>query len=303
MEELKMSNGAVQTTYMGPDKRMHQGFIIGGKTYKDQAGTERIETGSTVYTGGGDFLMTEAGGVKLPGSVTNDVRNAYQNGATHLDEAYAARRRAINSATARTQDAIDDQRKTANRQYADANRAAYQAYVNASNPYGAAEEQRARLGLAGSGYSETSRMRTANTYQQSLSENRLARDTYLRELDNAYREARYNGDIELANALANYQQLVYQHGINAAEAIAAQENAAYNAGIAADQAKWQRDVYAREQELAAQERQRRRELEEREYQQMLWERAYRMAQAGFSNENIAGTLGVDLNQLYRIVNS
>jgi len=288
------NNKVTQVTYQDPNKNMQKGFIMDGRTYKDPYGNERIETGSIVHTAGGDFKLTEAGGVKLPGSVANDIRNAYQKSAAHLGNAYKAQQNAINTATRRSQAQINDQRENANAQYRDANRTAYQAYVNASNPYGAAEEQRAKLGLANSGYSESSKMRAANTYQQALSQNNLARNAYMRELDNAYRDAQYNGDIELARALENYQQLVYKNGIDAAEAIASQENIAYNAGIAEDNTRWER-------ELAAQEAARRRELDEREYRQRLWENAYKMAAAGFSDENIAKTLGVSLDELYRVV--
>ena len=211
MEELKMNNQRVyQTTYQTPDKKINTGYIINGKTYTNPQGTERVPTGSTVHTGGGDFLLTEAGGVKLPGSVTNDIRRAYDSGYSRLGAGYSAQREAINTATRRNQARIAEQRKDAATQYGNSNRAAYQAYMNASNPYGAAAEQQAKLGLANSGYSESSKLRTANTYQQALSQNALARDAYLRELDNAQREAQYEGDIQLANALA----IIGRYGYN-----------------------------------------------------------------------------------------
>ena len=204
-----MNNQRVyQTTYQTPDKKINTGYIINGKTYTNPQGTERVPTGSTVHTGGGDFLLTEAGGVKLPGSVTNDIRRAYDSGYSRLGAGYSAQREAINTATRRNQARIAEQRKDAATQYGNSNRAAYQAYMNASNPYGAAAEQQAKLGLANSGYSESSKLRTANTYQQALSQNALARDAYLRELDNAQREAQYEGDIQLANALAIYLKIL-----------------------------------------------------------------------------------------------
>ncbi len=285
---------AIGVVYQTPDGKSAQGYIIDGKTYKDEAGTTRVDIGSTVPTAGGTFTLTAAGGVKTPASVANDLVSAYGRSGAHLGVAYDARKNAINGATARTQDRINNQKRQAHTQYEDANRAAYQAYVNASNPYGAAEEQRAKIGLANSGYSETSKMRLANTYQQALGENIRSRNAYLQELDNAYREARYNGDIELATALAEYEQLVYRHGIDAAEAIAAQNNLAYNAGMNANEALWQRQKYEREWYAEQEERRRAREKE-------LWNRAYKLVDKGFSNQQIADTLGVSLNELYYVM--
>ncbi len=285
---------ATGVIYQTPDGKSAQGYIIDGKTYKDEGGTTRVDIGSTVPTAGGTFTLTAAGGVKTPASVANDLTSAYKQSAEHLGAGYDARRNAINAATSRAQDRINDQKKNVQMQYEDANRTAYQAYVNASNPYGASEEQRARIGLANSGYAETSKMQLANTYQQALGQNIRSRNAYLQELDNAYRDAKYNGDIELANAIADYEQLVYRHGIDAAEAIAAQNNLAYNVGMNANEALWQKKMY--ENEWNAEEQERRQAWEKE-----LWNRAYKLADKGFSNQEIADTLGVSLNDLYRVI--
>ncbi len=281
--------------YQTPDGKNAQGYIIDGKTYKDENGTTRVDIGSTVPTAGGTFTLTGAGGVKTPASIANDMSAAYKQSAGHLGAAYDARKDAINAATSRTLDNINDNKRDAQTRYEEANRVAYQAYVNASNPYGAAEEQRAKIGLANSGYAETSKMQLANTYQQALGQNILSRNAYLQELDRAYRDAQYNGDIELANAIADYEQLVYRHGIEAAEAIAAQNNLAYNAGINANNELWNRQMY--EREWAAEEQERARAWEKE-----LWRRADILAsEYGLSNQEIADTLGVSLNDLYRAV--
>lgn len=290
-DKQKKTTGVI---YQTPDGKNAQGYIIDGKTYKDENGTTRVDIGSTVPTAGGTFTLTGAGGVKTPSSVANDLNTAYQQSAGHLGAAYDAKKNAINAATSRTLDHINDKKKDAYTQYEDANRAAYQAYVNASNPYGAAGEQHAKIGLANSGYAETSKMKLANTYQQALGQNLLSRNVYLQELDNAYRDARYNGDIELANAIADYEQLVYRHGIDTAEAIAAQNNLAYNAGIDANNQFWQRQMYEREWNAEEQER-------IRAWKTELWNRAYKLANKGFSNQQIADTLGVSLNDLYSVM--
>ncbi len=276
-----------QTIYQNPQGKNEVGYIIDGKTYKDQAGTQRIDIGSVVPTQGGTYLFTGAGGVKTPGSIAQDIKSGYAAGQEHLGNAFNAQKNAINLATQNKTQNINRQREQANQRYADANRGAYQAYVQASNPYGVAEEQRARLGLSNSGYAESSKMQLANTYQQALAQNARDKNEYLNELDNALREAQYQGDIELANAIAQYENLVYKHGIEAAEAIAKQENLAFEAGL-----NMNKDAYTRY-------------LEERDYADArddeMWKRAYSLAQTGFSNAEIARILGVSESELASVV--
>ncbi len=277
----------VETIYQNPKGQNEVGYIIDGKTYKDKGGTQRIDVGSVVPTQGGTYLLTGAGGVKTPGSVSNDIRKSYDAGRTNLGNAFNAQKNAINLTKQNAIRTINRQKDVANQRYGDANRSAYQAYVQAANPYGVAEEQRARLGLSNSGYAESSKMQLANTYQQALAQNARDKNEYLNELDNAMREAEYKGDIDLANAIAEYENLVYRHGIEAAEAIANQDMRAYQAGL--DMNRQMRENY----------------LSGREYddarQDEMWQRAYRLAQMGFSNEDIAKALGISQAELSRVV--
>ena len=267
-----MSRKVTGVIYQTPDGGSKQGYIIDGKTYEDVYGTKRIEQGSTVPTAGGTYTLTSSGGVKTPGSIADDLERAYGTQAQYIKNASVQKQKAINTATSENLAKIDDQRKNVEDRYGEANRNAYTAYVNASNPYGAAAEGLAKVGLSNSGYAETSKMKIANAYQNALSDNARDRNLYMQELDSAYREAKNNGDIELANAIAEYEMLVYKHGIEAAEAIAAQQNTVYQTAIDADR--------KREQEL--------------------WERAYALASRGYSNAQIAATLGISLQQLNEI---
>lgn len=290
-----MNNKPQEVIYQTPTGQNAKGYFINGKTYKDSAGTQRIDIGSTVPTAGGTFTLTGAGGVKTPSTIANDLRGAYKTSAHNLDGVYTAQKGAINAAMQNQENQTKRQKKNVQAQYADANRAAYQAYMNASNPYGAADEQRARLGLANSGYSETSKMQLANTYQQSIGENTRARDEYINELDNALMDAKLKGDIELANALGEHKLRVYQHGIDAAEAIAAQENAAYNAGMEANRDMWNRAMD--ERRLANEDRQfyadeayrNRPEIEE----ERLWNQAYKLLDKGYELPWILEALGLN----------
>lgn len=57
---------ATQTTYLDPKGNKQTGYIINGQTYKDQNGSQRIDVGSTVQTGGGWYRLGNDGkGVKV----------------------------------------------------------------------------------------------------------------------------------------------------------------------------------------------------------------------------------------------
>ncbi|MBE6911865.1 MAG: hypothetical protein E7473_05010 [Ruminococcaceae bacterium] len=325
-----MSNKVTEVTYHTPDGGSAKGYIIDGRTYKDPYGQARVDVGSVVPTAGGTYILSESGGVKSPSSIGSDVRKAYEKSEENLAAARAATLQGIRAANQKAQDTIKDQRRDADIRYADANRAAYQAYVNASNPYGAAGEMQAKLGLSDSGYSETSKLRTANAYQEALSENSLVRDAYMRELDAAYRNAKYDGDIELANAIAEYEKLVYRHGIDAAENIAKQDKNAYDAYVEANNEAWRRKQdekeNARRAENDAWEREKYERESARQAEKDAWERekyaeevareakekasekdyeilkkAVTLANSGASDAAIANALGLTLSELYTMI--
>lgn len=314
---------AEKTIYQTPDGKNHNGYIIDGRTYNNPNGTGRVPIGSTVPTAGGTYTYTAIGGVKTPTSVGEDMKRAYAKAEENLSGIYDAKSSAVNEATWNAIINAHVDREKVNERYADANRAAYHSYVNASNPYGAAAENKAKLGLSNSGYSETSKMQLANAYRNTLDQNMRDRNEYLSEIDRAVSEAKYKGDIELANALAEYKQLVYQHGIYAAEAIAAQERAAYDAGIAANKDVYDRNMAEREFNLKQDSFNFERDMAEREFdfkkdsyysdhdlaerkfaEERELERlakALQYAEKGASNEAIARALGISVDELLRIV--
>lgn len=71
-----MANSTV--SYIDPSGQSQTGYLIGGKTYKDAAGTQRIENGSIVNTAGGQYRMTENGGVPYtpPATVNSNSNTA-----------------------------------------------------------------------------------------------------------------------------------------------------------------------------------------------------------------------------------
>jgi hypothetical protein len=86
-----------QTTYLDPDGNQQTGYIIDGKTYTDEAGTQRVPVGSVVTTGDGAYILTDNGGMKysdyLAGQQSDFDRSDVFDAATEaqiqaLDAAY-----------------------------------------------------------------------------------------------------------------------------------------------------------------------------------------------------------------------
>ncbi len=265
-----------QVTYQDPYGKSATGWIIDGKTFKDSQGKERIDIGSVVPTAGGTYVYTGEGGVKTPGSMVSDISREYQKLGIGLKDGYDAKVQAIDLATQNRGQQIERQKQLANQRYIDANRSAYNAYIAASNPYGAAGEQLAKLGLANSGYAESSKLKLASAYQQALSENERQKNDYLNELEAAYIDAKYQGDIEKANALADYHNLVYNHGIDTAEAIMNMQLRAYDSGNARNKEIWDRQNAAAERE--------------RDDYYKKWQMAYNLKKSGLTTAEIEAVM-------------
>ena len=116
----------------------------------------------------------------------------------------------------------------------------------------------------------------------------------MRELDAAYRNAKNDGDIKLANAIAEYEKLVYKHGIEAAEKIAKQENSAYDFYLDTEKEAWEKQKYA---EKSAKEA----EKEQREARYNMLKRAVSLANSGASDKAIAKALGITPEELYEMI--
>ncbi|MBQ8263980.1 MAG: hypothetical protein IJY96_04290 [Oscillospiraceae bacterium] len=62
-----------KTTYTDATGATQTGYIIGGKTYKDEEGTQRIDNGSIVDAGGQKWVMTDNGGISYEEYMANKV--------------------------------------------------------------------------------------------------------------------------------------------------------------------------------------------------------------------------------------
>lgn len=83
----------------------------------------------------------------------------------------------------------------------------YTDYQKMANNYGLQAEQRANMGLANSGYSETARVNLYNNYQKNVTETVNNANQLKADFDFQISQARQQGDIQMAqNQLALYQQ-------------------------------------------------------------------------------------------------
>lgn len=93
---------------------------------------------------------------------------------------------------------IEQQKAQAKSDYTKEQSGAYVDWQKQSNPYGAEAEQRASVGMTGTGYSESAQVSMYNTYQNRVA---TARESYNRAVlnyDNAIKDARLQNNAALA---------------------------------------------------------------------------------------------------------
>ena len=202
--------GTSKTQWWDKDGNVHDGYIINGNTYTDEAGKTRVPTGSTVKTNGGMYNMTDSGGV--PTMAT--ARNQYDQKSNAAINAYQAagniQKERIESATNAAVAELNRQKELTKTNRIDADKAAKEAYRAAANPFGALEEQRVRLGLDESGYAESSKLRLASDYAAQLNSNLRAMNEQLQALDVQIAQAKAEGKYQLANMLEARAQNIMQ---------------------------------------------------------------------------------------------
>lgn len=124
-----------------------------------------------------------------------------------LDESLQKQNDIINRQTQMQVDSLARQKEDIDKEAIQQNKAIYQDYRKASNPFGVQAENLASQGLGNSGYAETTQARLYNTYQNNITATlNNARDLKA-DVDFQINQARQNGDITLAqNALELYKQ-------------------------------------------------------------------------------------------------
>ena len=124
-----------------------------------------------------------------------------------LDSALQQQNDIVNKQTQMNVDTLERQKEKIDKEAIQQNRALYQDYRKASNPFGVQAENLASQGLGNSGYAETTMSRLYNTYQNNITATlNNARDLKA-DVDFQIQQARRNGDLTLAqNALELYKQ-------------------------------------------------------------------------------------------------
>lgn len=138
---------------------------------------------------------------------------SYDAYAEQMAEAQKAQEAAIQAAIQQNVNALESQKSGVKQAGADADQAAYKAYMEIMNPNGALAEQLAARGLTRSGYSESSMVSAGNTLQTGLQENLREVNRQLHEIDLAIEQAKLTGDMQSAEQLAAYRQQVAEQGL------------------------------------------------------------------------------------------
>jgi hypothetical protein len=111
-------------------------------------------------------------------------------------------------------DEIEREREYAKKDYLKEQSGAYVDWQKQSNPYGANAEKQAAVGLAGSGYSESSQVAMYNQYQQRVA---TAREVYMRADQNfaiAIKDAQLQNSAALAEIAFNTLKASLEAGLN-----------------------------------------------------------------------------------------
>lgn len=251
------SSRATKVTYQGPNGESLTGYIIGGQTYKDPYGNTRIDNGSIVTdTSGRKWQMVDGKGVAYAGTTvgygdgltTEDSQyDPYEEAMKLMEQAKDAEQAALDAQIKQTINDLNAKIDPAKQETENANISAYNAYMQASNPFGANAQGMANLGLANSGFSESNLASIGNAYQGALNENQNTLSDYLHEIELAKEEAQMTGNFEKANALAAYSQIIGQQMIDNQNNILNRQLTRDQ--LAQDQANWEKTfAYQQEQD-------------------------------------------------------
>lgn len=113
----------------------------------------------------------------------------------------------VNQQTQKNVDELNYQKNKIDKETQKTTSGLYTNYQKMDNNYGIQAEQRAQMGLANSGYSETARVNLYNNYQKNVTDTVNNANQLKADFDFQIAQARQTGDITLAqNQLALYQQ-------------------------------------------------------------------------------------------------
>ena len=188
--------------------KWHDAYLAGDKKKMDQlhkdAESLRAGWGYSGGEDGSDYISTGGiSGANLGEQMANRYSQGYSDYEQKMNDAAAAQQKALQASIDSAVNNLESQKTTIGKNTEANNAAAEKAYMTAINPNGSYAEGLASQGLSKSGITESSMISAGNTYQNALNSNATTQSEALAEIERAITQARLNGEIEKANALAD----------------------------------------------------------------------------------------------------
>lgn len=204
--------------------KWNEAYAVGDKEgmakwHKD-AEDLRSQFGYSGGADGSDYIGT--GNMSAPALnaiATNYYNTGYEDYKNQMQAAADAQQSALKAKVDSAVADLESQKYDIGKQTEANNAAAEKAYMNSINPNGSLAENLASQGLLNSGATESSQISAGNTYQNALNSNATTKTEALAQIERAITQARLNGDIEAANALADLMKEVAAKGYENAQNI------------------------------------------------------------------------------------
>lgn len=193
---------AYKTNYFDPMGRSKTGYIIDGKTYKDEDGKERVEKGSVVETKDGYYTLTSSGGVKADfnqsamNETKNNIDNMKKNSKKQLEALYNSKKAMI-----------DNQKEELSRQYM---KEAKNEYLKSMESKKNMDQLLKARGMNG-GMSESRILQNQLAYENAVNSLKERRDEGISELDAKLLALRNETDYNIAAQNSEYDKLYLEY--------------------------------------------------------------------------------------------
>ena len=205
----------------------------------------KIAADSSLSQYSGDKTFQDAYAYINEQNAKNQAQKAqqiYEQAMSQYQAAQTAQQQAIDASIQKSVNALQNRIPELEKQTAQANAGAYNAYLKASNPFGVNAQKEAYLGINDTGYSETNRARLGTTYQGAVNTNDAQKISLIEDINKQIADAQLSGDISKANALAGYAEKMAGLQIN-------QGNALLENSLAQYQNKLETERYGEQQAL------------------------------------------------------
>ena len=208
-DALIRQNDAQQAAEIDAIKKRYEeakaiGDVAGMKKAHADAEAKRKEWGYSGGSDGSDYIASGGiSGANLGTLMSNQYNQGFQDYEKKMNDAAQAQQSALQASVDSAVANLNAQKYTIGKNTEANNAAAEKAYMTAINPNGSMAENLAAQGLLTTGNTESSQISAGNTYQNALNSNATTATEALAEIERAITQARLNGDIQKANALAD----------------------------------------------------------------------------------------------------